>query len=426
MGAQMRVIGIIAEYNPFHNGHEYLINKAKELVGDPRALVMVVMSGPFTQRGEVAILPKAIRAKQALSCGANIILELPFTFACAPSERFAFGAVELLYRTGIVTDIAFGIDSGNYELIENLASTDFDSNPEYCSILKENLEAGMSYPAARAKAICSVFDYNNKEELADTLHSSNSILALDYLRAIKKLKKNFKVHAIPRIGSAYNDATVSSSFPSATAIREICDNNRSSVAALAMALNGKMPAPAIGDMLEGMSFKKYELADKDMYIRDILNRISSTSDNLDDIAYMGDNLSNYIINALSKIRGNSASYDEVMKELTTKHFTMPRIMRAISSMLVNQKASFINEAKHVPYIRVLGFNKDGRYGLKIMGKCTKLPVFHNCSDYREIESNLDEVTKGVFELDMRANNYQAALLKMPHNIDWDTPPVVVK
>lgn len=422
----MRVIGIIAEYNPFHNGHEYLIKKAKELVGDPRALVMVAMSGPFTQRGEVAILPKHIRAKQALSCGADIVLELPFTFACAPSERFAFGAVELLYRTGIVTDIAFGIDSGNYDLLENLSSVDFDSNPAYCSKLKENLEGGMSYPAARADAIASVFDYDNKEELLDTLHSSNSILALDYLRAIKKLKKNFKIHAIPRIGSAYNDTTVSSSFPSATAIREICDNNRISTAALVKALQNKMPDAAIGTMLEGISFGKYSLPDKDVIVRDILNRLPADSSEISDIAYMGDNLNSYIINTFSKIRSNNYSYDSVMKELNTKHFTMPRIMRAISSMLVSQKASFIEEAKHVPYVRVLGFTRNGRYGLKVMGKCCRIPILHNCSDYREIESNLDEITKRVFELDMRANNYQASILEMPHNIDWDTPPVSVK
>ncbi|MBO7448933.1 MAG: nucleotidyltransferase family protein, partial [Clostridiales bacterium] len=84
----MRVIGIIAEYNPFHNGHEYLIKKAREIVADPRAIVLVVMSGPFTQRGLPSILPKNIRAKQALLCGADVVLELPFTFACAPSERF--------------------------------------------------------------------------------------------------------------------------------------------------------------------------------------------------------------------------------------------------------------------------------------------------------------------------------------------------
>ncbi len=422
----MRVIGIIAEYNPFHNGHEYLIKKAKELVADPRALVMVVMSGPFTQRGEVSLLPKHVRAKQALSCGADIVLELPFTFACAPSERFAFGAVELLYRTGIVTDIAFGIDSGSYELLKNLSTIDFDSNPDYVSALKDNLEAGMSFPAARAKAIAATYPCDNTDELLDTLHSSNSILALDYLRAIRKLRKNFNVHAIQRVGSDYNDATISSEYPSATAIREICSANRGSITTLANSLNGKMPLPSLGAMLEGLSYKKYELPDNDEFMRDVLNRIPSNSDELTDIAYMSDNLNSYIVNTLSKVRGSSATYSEVMKTLNTKHFTMPRIMRAISSMLVNQKASFVEEAKHVPYVRVLGFSKDGRYGLKVMSKCCKFPILHNCSDYREIESTLDDVTKGVFELDMKANNYQAALLKMPHNVDWDTPPVIVK
>lgn len=422
----MRVIGIIAEYNPFHNGHEYLIARVKELVGDPRALVMVVMSGPFTQRGEVSILPKHIRAKQALSCGANVVLELPFTFACAPSERFAFGAVELLYRTGVVTDIAFGIDVANFELIKQLSEVDFDNNDNYCLALKENLLNGMSYPSARAKAIAGVFDYADKEELLNTLHSSNSILALDYLRAIRKLKKNFTIHAIPRVGSEYNDKNVTNEYPSATAIREIAYSNSNSVVSVATVLNGTMPLPSLGVMLEGLSFNQYKLPNREQMIRDLLNRIPSDASKWDNIAYMSDNLDAYIVNTCSKLRCNNVTYADLMGSLATKHFTMPRIMRAITSMLVGQEADFIEEAKHVPYIRVLGFNKDGRYCLKIMSKCAKLPIFHNCSDYREIESTLDDVTKGVFELDQRANNYQAALMGMPHNIDWDTPPVILK
>ena len=139
----MRVVGIIAEFDPFHNGHEYIIRKAKELTGDPRAKALIVMSGPFVQRGNFSVLPKHVRAHQALCNGADLVLELPFTFACAPSERFARGAVQALYKTGIVTDIAFGIDTEDPSLIEELAFTE----PSDARI-KEHLAEGYSYPSA--------------------------------------------------------------------------------------------------------------------------------------------------------------------------------------------------------------------------------------------------------------------------------------
>ena len=135
----MRVIGIIAEFNPFHKGHEYLIQEAKRLVGDPRAVTMTVMSGPFTQRGTPAVSPKHVRAKEALVSGVDVAIELPFTFACAPSERFATGAVELLYRTGVVTDLAFGVDCKEPELLKELAKLEPDED-----VLKEGLSQGMS------------------------------------------------------------------------------------------------------------------------------------------------------------------------------------------------------------------------------------------------------------------------------------------
>ena len=127
----MRVIGIIAEFNPFHNGHEYLIRKAREVVNDPRAIVMPVMSGFFTQRGLPAICPPSVRARQALLCGCDVVLELPFSFSCAPSSRFAEGAVSELISTGVVTDIAFGIDTDDPELLKALADTDFENDESF-------------------------------------------------------------------------------------------------------------------------------------------------------------------------------------------------------------------------------------------------------------------------------------------------------
>lgn len=301
---------------------------------------------------------------------------------------------------------------------------DFDSNENYVNMLKTNLSDGMSYPAARAKAIASVFETDNEEELLDSLHSSNSILALDYLRAIKKLKKNFTIHAIKRVGANYNDSDITNSFPSATALREVIYKNSNSCAALAKALNTLMPDASIGAFLEGLSFNKFQIPDLELHMRNVINTISTTD--ISEISYMGDSLDNYLTNVIEKVRSSACTYSDIESAFNTKHFTMPRINRAICSMMVGQTEEFISNAKHVPYIRVLGFNKEGRYCLKIMGKTARIPVFMNCSDYRENESAMDEISRGIFELDMKASNYQAQLMGMPHNYDWDTPPVITK
>lgn len=418
----MRVIGIIAEFNPFHNGHEYLISKARELVNDDRAIVMCVISGPFTQRGLPALMPKHARAAQALKCGADIVLELPFTFACAPSERFAFGGIELLMRTGVMTDLAFGIDCDDFSVIEKLSSVDFDSSEDYKNALRDNLASGMSFPAARAQAICSVSDIEDKDMLLKTLRMPNSILALDYLRAVKRIGKKINIHPIKRIGEGYSSSELAAEFPSATAIREFCLKNGSSTAALT-ALNGKMPVKALAKMLADLSEGRYRFPDMDLYASLLFNSVPTLNA---DAAYMGDGLNGHISNTVEKIRSKDFSFEKLTRELNTKHFTDGRILRALASNLTGQSEEFVQSCKHVPYIRVLGFNKEGRYCLKIMGKCARVPIIHNCSDFLEIRSSRPEEANTVFELDRRAYNIQALLMGSNPNSDFENSPVQVK
>lgn len=393
----MRVIGIIAEYNPFHGGHEYLISEAKRLVGDPRAVVMTVMSGPFVQRGSLAVSPKHVRAKEALLSGVDVAVELPFTFACAPSERFAFGAVELLYRTGVVTDLAFGVDCKDPSLLLELASLEPDEE-----VLKKALSAGKSFPAARAEAMIQAYKGDAAPEvLSDTLRQPNSILALDYIRAVKKMNTGFKLHMIPR----------KEGF-SATSVRElIAKADTSSVSSVADALNGKLPDKALSVMLSSLSCREFAVPDEKSYMTDVSLTVRRTAD-LEDYAYMSDGLSGFIRN---NIGGN----------LQTKHFTMPRIRRALVSLMTGQKASYVEQEKHVQYIRVLGFSNEGRYCLKIMGKCARLPILSNASDALELYSSNPRL-KEQFELDLLANDIYARYASMEQGFEWKLSPVKVK
>ncbi len=436
----MRVIGIISEFNPFHNGHEYLFKKAKEAVGDKRALVMAVMSGPFTQRGLPAILPKHQRAEQALRCGADLVIELPFTYACAPSERFASGAVELLYRTGVVTDIAFGVDCENPAILTKLAFFDYESSKIYTSTLKEKLAEGASFPSARAGAIIEYLKSSGElsevpeDAIRQSLRRPNSILALDYMHAMDRLGAHFKLHMIPRVGAAYSDSgedVLEGEYPSATSIRDALFDIRKehsgelSVAAATMQLAGKLPDKSLAVALAAWQSGKSKLPDLDAYTRDIINRVSTTPEAvMDECAYMGDGLSGYLRNQISDLRSGEYDYDRFMSRLNTRHFTMPRIWRALASLMVGQTEEFIHANSHPRFIRVLGFGKDGRYCLKIMGKCARLPILHNCSDAAELYSSNIEL-RDQFELNINADNVAASYLGLPHNSDRETPPVKV-
>lgn len=393
----MRVIGIIAEYNPFHGGHEYLISEAKRLVGDPRAVVMTVMSGPFVQRGSLAVSPKHVRAKEALLSGVDVAIELPFTFACAPSERFASGAVELLYRTGVVTDLVFGVDCKEPKLLKELAEIEPDED-----VLKKALSDGKSYPAARAEAMISAYSGNaDSDVVSDTLRQPNSILALDYIRACRKMNTGFKIHMIPRQEGL-----------SATSVREkLSKADIRSVSSIADELNGVMPDTSLSVMLSSLSKKEFTIPDEKAYMTDLSLTVRRTGE-MQEFAYMSDGLDGFIRNNIDG-------------DLQTKHFTMPRIRRALASLMTGQKASYVEQEKHVQYIRVLGFSNEGKYCLKIMGKCARLPIISNASDALELYSQNPRL-KQQFELDLLANDIYARYSSMEQGCEWKIPPVKVK
>ena len=412
----MRVVGIIAEFDPFHNGHEYLIRKAKELTGDPRAKAVIVMSGPFVQRGNFSILPKHIRAHQALSCGADLVIELPFTFACAPSERFAGGAVQALYRTGIVTDIAFGIDTPDPSLIEELAFIKPDDG-----LIRNKLSEGLSYPAARAFAVAASWKAAHPDateeqvgNMAAALRFPNSVLGAEYLRAIKELGAGFKIHMIRRTEDK-----------SASQIRETVYDTVSggtqSASAIASALCSSLPDSSLALMLEGYGKKACTVPDRDRYIRDIALCLKTRS--TDGIAYMTDGLDGFLKNAFDKepVR----VYSDIYGRLATKHFVLPRSLRAAASLMVGQSASYVEEEKNVRYLRVLGFSREGRYCLKIMRKCARLPILTNPSDALSLYSS-DPSLREQFQLDLTANNLQASYMGLSPDYEWEIPPVTVR
>lgn len=216
----MKVTGIIAEYNPFHKGHAYHIQKAKELT--QADYLVVVMSGDFTQRGTPALLDKYSRARMALACGADLVLELPVRFACASAEFFAGGAVSLLHQLGVVDALCFGSECGDIEKLQKAAAalSKAEASEIYGNTLREGLRGGLSFPAARAKAM----GYG-EDEAGSLLALPNNILGIEYCRALLGLQSAIRPVTLLRKGAGYHDAQIhgekdcSSGFSSAFAIR---------------------------------------------------------------------------------------------------------------------------------------------------------------------------------------------------------------
>ena len=429
----MRVIGIVAEFNPFHNGHGYLIKKAREIVNDPRAIVMPVMSGFFTQRGLPSVCPPQVRARQALLCGADVVLELPFSFSCAPSSRFAEGAISELVSTGVVTDIAFGVDTEDTELLKTIAGSCFDDTELLDTKINGYISTGISFPQARALAIKDIAGSKGISGDLDALLSSpNSILALDYLLALKKIDKRNRINVImiKREGEGYHSSESNSAFASATAIRKLIsetapDFSRSEIASK---LTGLMPDLSLGVMLSQNSGGVFSFPDQVSYIRDALI-MASASSSLDETAYMSDDLSGYIRNFAKDIRPDTLPDDDhdlkiFENRVSTKRYTLSRIYRALASLMAGQDNSYL-EIRRPPYIRVLGFNQEGKYCLKIIGKCAKIPVINRPSDCLELQSGNEDLKK-IFELDMRAASIGWKLYGKDIASEWGSIPVIVK
>ena len=217
----MKAVGIIAEYNPFHKGHQFHLSRARELTGAD--YVIVVMSGNYVQRGTPAMFDKYTRAEAALRSGADLVLELPVSVATGSAEYFASGAVKMLADTGIVTDLCFGSECGSLIELQKLADILAEEPEDYQSLLRKYLKEGMSFPAARAHAMK---DYA-PELASDLLDTPNNLLGLEYLKALKRLHSTILPHTIQREGNAYHDITVTDGrSASASGIRDTLMNSQ--------------------------------------------------------------------------------------------------------------------------------------------------------------------------------------------------------
>ncbi len=340
-------IGVVAEFNPFHNGHKYLLETAKQ---NKSERVVAIMSGTFVQRGGIAITDKLTRAGMALNNGADLVLELPVIFSHNTAQKFAMGAVATLNATGIIDTLAFGSESADVSGISK-ASEILANEPDNVSQKIQTMMAeGVSYPVARQKAYEGYFD-------TALLSTPNDILAIEYLRASNILNANLTPMPIKRQGTGHDSDTVTKTIASATELRKRL-----------------VSGDTVESYMPVCDFDIYNAKALDTAIISNLRLI--THEALSEINEVTEGLENKFISAAREVN----NVDELCMAVKSKRYTLSRIRRIAYSSLIGLTKELGNMSP--TYIRVLGANSSGRELLREMKKKSTLPVITKPADFK--------------------------------------------
>ena len=401
----MRTVGIIAEYNPFHNGHLYQLNHIREELQTD--YIVVAMSGDYVQRGTPALLPKHTRADMALSCGADLVLEIPASFSSASAEYFAGSGIQLLEGTGVADILCFGAETDNLPLIKKIASVLHEEPLQYREALRQKLRQGLSYPAARSHALETYFSESSSpvevsaEELRQILKEPNNILGTEYCRALLRQESSIIPYVLKRSGASFHETVLTpEKLPSATAIRNIVAQNSADILGQRDSLKQSLPAPAWTLLQDCINQNGFLLeSDFDLLLHYCL--LSQDVSSLQQYADISEHLARRIRNCLNQYEG----FSQFTALLKTKELTYSHIQRGLLHILLQ-----IREIpSSMPYIRVLGFRKESTALLHEIKKRASLPLITRMADAPSV---LDEKQLMVFHQNTFASNlYESVLCK---------------
>lgn len=358
---------VICEYNPFHNGHKYQLDKIKEISANP---ITAVMSGSFTQRGDIAVADKFTRAETAVKNGADLVIELPTVYACSSARNFAAAGVSIARSLGCCENLFFSTEESEPELL--IRAAELFEDKKFNSLVKSAMDDGMYYP----KAVEYAFR-ETAPELAEVVTKPNNILALEYLKSLKGT--GIEPIIIKREGVSHDSGDIKDGFSSASNIRKLILNGRD-----------------YGDLVPENSPKINHPADIKNLEKAILYKLRTMSvDELENLPDVSEGLQNRIY---SSIR-NYNSLKEIISDIKTKRYTHARLRRIIISALLNITKDDLKEP--VPYLRVLAFNERGAELLGEIKKSGTLPIITNVADgYKK----LGDKAKRIFDIDLRASD----------------------
>lgn len=412
-----RVLGIIAEFNPFHNGHMYHLQKAKEQSGAQYCIC--VMSGNFVQRGNTSIVNKWKKAEMALLNGVDLVIELPTIYSVASAEGFSLGAIKLLNNLKIVDAISFGTETSDFAALNNISSIVNEEPMKYKSILNSELKKGLSFPKARENALMLYLNDNKRYD--NILNTPNNILAIEYLKALKKIKSTIQPIPVKREKVYYNDNVIVDEFASATAIRKLLKNEEFSEIR-------KVVPKSTYQILKKETELGNVVLDLSRYEKEIIYNLRRMT--VSEIAELPD-----VNEGLEHSLKNAANYSNDITNLInivkTKRYTVTRIQRILICALLGITKRDVGMAKKTePYIRVLGFNEKGKELISRINKQNpKATVITSVKKFQDKNNNNknSKIYKRLLDIDIFSTNVYTMACKSESlaNLDYTKNMVIL-
>ena len=412
-----KAVGIIAEYNPFHKGHEYQIQQAKEQTGANIAIIL--MSGDFVQRGTPAIFAKHQRTAMALLGGADIVFELPSFYACGSAEYFSSGAVSVFNALNSIDFLCFGSESGEIDTCRFLGKLLADEPALYKEKLYSFLKKGLSFPAARNSALAEYLKEKDIPFSEDFLDTPNNILGIEYCKSLAAQNSSIVPVTIKRIGSSYHETSLSSEYPSASAIRRELIAAWNTQKFLSDTLKNAQP-PAVKDYLCALLENETFLIEDDFSLLLKYELMKNTPESLCAFSDMSPDLARRIYHHLNTFE----TFTQFAEQLKTKELTYTRICRALLHVLLNIPSDL--PAISPAYVRLLGFKKESSSFLRILQKNSDIPIITKAADYKKL---LPKEAHSLFEKDLFASNlYETVKCNKKSTAftnDLQKPPIIL-
>lgn len=400
----MKTVGIVSEYNPFHNGHKYHIQAARKACGADYAVC--IMSGCFVQRGEPAMFDKFSRAQMAVMNGADLVIELPVVYACQPAEIFALGAVKILDSMRIVDYICFGSELGDTDALCRLAGLLQNEPKAIKKLFKEQIDKGISYPKAISYAVSHYLNDESDSAENGILKKPNNVLGIEYIKALMIQKSSMEPVTVKRITSGYNDPGIAGSISAATAIRNEIKNN-----GISEKVRISVPENSLDIINKNIKSKRQPVYLNDF--SDILLYKLRVTEEAELRKYL--NVREGIENRLKKYSKTSSDCDELIESVKTKRYTRTYIQRLLCHLLLGIKKNSILQFKkpdYPSYIRVLAFNNKGKALLKEIKSRSVYPIISkvadfNCSDVRILKMfSYDLLSSDIYNLAYSTSSYR--------------------
>ena len=392
-----KVVGIIAEYNPFHNGHVYHIQNTKERTGAD--FVVAVMTGNFTQRGNTSVVDKWEKTKMAINGGIDLIIELPTIYSISSAENFANGAVKILDELGFVDTISFGMEADDISDLNNIANVLYTEPAQYSTILKYELQKGYSYPKARENAVMMYL--NDIKRYGNILNGSNNILSIEYLKALKKIKSSIIPIGIKREKVYYNSTKIIDEYASATGIRSLLLRNQIEE------IRKVVPTTSFSILLNSLREGRNVL-DLTAYSSEILYKLRTMS--VQNIANLPD-VSEGLENLIKEVSNKTNNLIELINGIKSKRYTQTRIQRILLYALLGiTKKDMEMSKKIMPYVRILGCSNNGKILLSQINKrvkvITSLKKFENINKNKKIKRllEIDKLATNIYTLGYKKNS----------------------